>query len=103
TVGTRVTTILPGQQLESVIREVEPPSTALIELDIAGAKLHFRWSFTELDAERSRITQGLGLSGTGAAAMLDQARILEQTVQAGMKRIVERIEEAWKESGPHGR
>ena len=42
-VGTRIRTILPEQTLESVIREVEKPDTALIEMEVASARLRFRW------------------------------------------------------------
>ena len=97
-VGTRLTTILPGQTFESVIREVKPGSSALIEMNVGSATVRFRWSFSELAGERVKITQKITLSGEGAAALLEPAKGLELTVPDGMKRIAERIARAWTET-----
>ena len=95
--GTSIRTILPGQTLESVIREVKKPDTALIEMEFAGAYVRFRWKFEKLDAGRTKITQTMSLSGDRASGLVDQARTLEHSVPAGMTKIAERIEEGWKE------
>ena len=97
-VGTTVTTILPGQQLRSVIREVEQGCGALIEMDFAGAKLTFRWRFLKLATERTEITQRIALSGEGSAGLIKPAKAMELSVPEGMKRIARRIERAWKET-----
>jgi hypothetical protein len=97
-VGTRVTTILPGQKFQSVIREVAPGSSALIEMDVGGASVQFCWSFSELATERAKIMQEIRLSGEASAALVEPARAMERTVPDGMKRIAERIEQAWRET-----
>ena len=97
-VGTRLTTILPGQTCESVIREVAPGRSALLEMTVGAATVRFRWSFSELAAERAKITQEIALSGDGATALVEAAKGLELTVPDGMNRIVERIARAWTET-----
>ena len=97
-VGTWIKTIQPGQTLQSVIREVEEPGTGLIEMEIAGARVQFRWRFEELGAEQTRITQTLSLSGVAVSGLVEQARGLEQSVPAGMMKLADRIDEAWKRS-----
>ena len=99
-VGTTLTTILPEQKLKSVIREVEPGTAALIEMDVAGATVEFRWKFGELARERTKVTQQITLSGKGAEGITGQARMLEQSVPDGMKRIAGRMELAWKATRP---
>jgi len=96
--GTRVRTILPEQEFESVVREVAPGSSALIEMDLGGASVRFRWSFLELAPERAKIRQEITLAGEGSAALVGPAKAMELTVPDGMKRIAERIERAWKEA-----
>jgi len=97
-VGTTITTILPGQTLKSVVREVEQGSAALLEMDVMGARVTFHWRFEELATEQTRITQKLSLSGDAAAGMVEQAKVMEQSVPAGMRKMVERMEREWKES-----
>jgi len=97
-VGTTLTTVLPGQRLRSVIREVQQGSGALIEMDFAGAKVTFRWRFVELAAERALITQRIELSGEGSAGLMKPAKAMELSVPEGMKRIAKRIERAWRET-----
>ena len=96
--GTKLKTILPGQTLHSVIREIEPGSAALIEMSLPGATVRFHWRFEELAGERTKITQRLALAGGAALGMVEQARTLEQSVPAGMKRIAERMQQGWKET-----
>lgn len=93
--GTRLTTILPGQRLESVIRDVEQGSSALIEMEVEGANVGFRWRFKKLGAERTKITQTICPYGKGAEGLIGPAKMLEQSVPEGMKRIARKIEEAW--------
>ena len=100
--GTRITTILPGQKFESVVREVAPGCSGLIEMDVGGASVRFRWSFSELAPERTKIRQEITLSGEGSTALVGPARTMERTAPEGMKRIAERIERAWRET-PSGR
>jgi hypothetical protein len=90
-------TILPGQELESVIRQVVEGHSARIEMDVMSAVLAFDWRFEELDGKRTKITQRIGLSG-GAAAMVEQAKTLEQSVPQGMHKLAGNMERNW--AGP---
>jgi hypothetical protein len=98
-VGTRLKTILPGQELESVIREVVDGRSALIEMDVMAAVLTFDWRFEELDERRTKITQSIRLSGAGAEAMVGQAKLLERSVPQGMQKLGNRIEGTWTQRG----
>jgi len=91
TVGSRLTTILPDQTMQSVIRSVEPGSAATIEMQLADGILSFNWTFEDLSETRSRITQRLALSTEGVA-LVAQARMLEQTVPQGMEKLIAAIE-----------
>jgi len=96
-VGTRLKTILPGQELESVIREVVEGRSARIEMDVMSALVAFCWDFEELDRRRTKITQRISLSGAGAEALVEQAKTLEQSVPQGMQRLAGNIE--WNLAG----
>lgn len=98
-VGTRLKTILPGQELESVIREVVEGRSARIEMDVIGAVVAFEWSFEELDGRRTKITQQIRLSGAGAEPLVGQAKMLERRVPDGMAKLATRIEQNWVEQG----
>jgi hypothetical protein len=98
-VGTRLKTILPRQELESVIREVVDGCSALIEMDVMGAVVAFEWSFEAFDGRRTRITQRISLSGAGVDALVDQARVLEQSVPQGMQKLAGNIEREWAGKG----
>jgi hypothetical protein len=94
--GSTLTTILPGQRLQSLLREVDPGRGATIEMELPGAILYFVWIFEEASARRTRITQRLALSGEAAGSLVGQARVMEQSVPDGMKRISAAIERAWR-------
>src|ERR1044072_262140 len=68
-VGTRLTTVLPGERLQSFIREILPEREALIEMEVARAIVRFQWKFEELPTGRTRITQTIRLSGAGSAQL----------------------------------
>ncbi len=93
--GARLTTILPGQRLESVVREVNDGREALIEMDFAGANVGFRWRFEEIAAQGTRMTQTIRLSGAAAEALLEQVRVLEANAPDGMKKLIAAIERKW--------
>jgi len=82
--------------LESVIRDVEQGNLALIEMDVAGASVRFRWTFESLALERTKITQTLSLLGAVAPGMVEQAKGLEQSVPEGMKKLALSIELSWR-------
>ena len=96
-VGTKLKTILPGQTLESVIREVLEGREARIELEVMGAVIAFAWSFEELDDRRTRITQRISLIGERANSMVEQAKTLEKTVPDGMAKLAKKIDGNWRE------
>ena len=98
-VGTRLKTILPRQELESVIREVVEGRSARIEMDVMPAVVAFDWGFEELDGRRTKITQRIRLSGGGAEAMVEQAKMLEQSVPQGMQKLAGNIERNWAGHG----
>lgn len=95
-VGTRLKTILPGQTLESVIREVEDGQAARIETEVPGAVLAFCWRFEEATAQRTRMRQRLELYGPEAQGLVEQAKFMEQSVPQGMARLAENMERAWQ-------
>ena len=94
-VGSQLTTILPDQTLHSVIRYVEPGCAATIEMELPDGTISFNWTFEDLSETRSRITQRLVLS-TESAALVEQAKMLEQSVPQGMSKLISSIEEAAK-------
>jgi len=95
-VGTRIKTILPEQTLESVIREVEEGQAARIETEVPGAVVAFCWRFEQVEEERTRMKQRLELSGSRAQWIVGQAKFMEQSVPAGMKKLADGMERAWK-------
>lgn len=92
--GSKITTTLPGQTLHSVIRYVLPDSEAIIDLQLPETILTFHWALESLSDVRTRITQHLELSGANAPSLVAQARMMEQTTPAGMKKLAAAIEEA---------
>jgi len=102
-VGTRLTTVLPGQRLQSVIREILHEREALIEMELTRATVEFRWRFEELAVERTKITQVIRLSGEGGAGLIEQAKVLEQSVPLGMTKLAAAVRRKWLagRSGPN--
>jgi hypothetical protein len=92
-VGSRLTTHLPDQTYHSIIRHLEPDRAAIIEMQLPGGVLCSHWDFEDLSENRTRMTQRLVLSATDAA-LVNQARLLEQTVPAGMSKLIADIERA---------
>jgi hypothetical protein len=92
--GARLTTTMPGQRWESVIRELKPEREATIEMQLPDAILSFHWKFEELSGDQTLITQRLVLSGPNAQSFVAQASIMEVSVPEGMKRLVAAIERA---------
>ena len=95
--GSRLTTTLPDETLQSVIREVIEDREAIIEMQLPDAVLQFHWKFESLSDDRTRITQRLVLSGPAAKSLVPQANILEETTPGGMNRLVAAIENAAQE------
>lgn len=71
--GSRGTTRLPGHEpVRWLIREVIPPKTATITIELDGAVLCFHWEFDGLPSGRTKITQRVVLLGKQASAYLSQ-------------------------------
>src|SRR5262245_31178840 len=94
-VGMRLTTVLPGQRLESVIREIADEREALIEMEVMGATVQFRWRFEELAAERTKMTQVIRLVGDSGSSLVEQAKVMEESVPQGMEKLAKAIEREW--------
>ena len=73
--GARLTTTMPGQRWESIIRDLKPEREATIEMQLPDAILSFNWKFEELSGDETLITQRLVLSGPNAQSFLAQASI----------------------------
>ena len=90
--GSRLTTILPGQTLHSVIHNVKAGREATIEMQLPDATLSFHWNFEELSEDRVQITQRIMLTGRNARSFVREASMLEHTVPEGMKKLAAAIE-----------
>ena len=93
-VGARLTTNLPGQTLQSVVRDIDVEREATIEMQLTDATFLFHWMFEKLAENETRIHQRLVLAGGSAKSLVAQASILERTAPEGMKRLVAAIERA---------
>jgi hypothetical protein len=93
-VGSRLTTILPGQSFQSVIRDLKPDREATIEMQLPNAILSFHWKFESISEQGTRMTQRLALSGKDAKSFVAQASVLEQTAPEGMKKLAAAMERA---------
>lgn len=95
-VGTRGTTLLPGQEpLHWIIRKATPPDAATIEIELPGATLSFEWRFDGLADGRTMLTQRVVLAGENADAYRSQAQsTLTDTLPAGMAKIAEAMARA---------
>jgi hypothetical protein len=94
-VGSQLTTILPDQTMQSVIRCVDPDQAATIEMQLPDGTLSFHWKFDDLSETRTRITQRLTLLTTNGD-LVAQASLLQQSVPQGMSKLIAAIEEASK-------
>jgi len=56
----------------------------------------FYWRFEQVEEERTRMKQRLELSGSRAQGIVGQAKFMEQSVPAGMKKLADGMERAWK-------
>ena len=91
-VGSHLTTVLPGQTLHSLIRDMKAGREATIEMELPDAIVSFHWRFEELGKDRVQITQRIRLGGRNAIAFITQARVLEHTVPDGMRKLAAAIE-----------
>jgi hypothetical protein len=94
--GSRGTTVLPGQQpLHWKIREVQSPSSFIIEMELDRAILTFEWRFDASTEHTTRMTQKIVLAGENAAAYAEQVRAgFSPALADGMRRIASDLEAA---------
>ena len=94
--GARLTTVLPGERLNWIIREVEAGVGALLEMQVMGAVVGLRWRFREMGERQTRITQTVSLAGDGAEALVEQARMFEANLPEGMNKLARAMERSWQ-------
>jgi hypothetical protein len=87
--GSRGTTVLPGQQpLHWKVREVHPPCSFVLEMELDRAILTFEWRFEASSEQRTRMTQRIVLAGENASAYAEQVRAgFSPGLADGMRRI----------------
>jgi hypothetical protein len=87
--GSRGTTELPGQQpLHWKVREVHPPNSFVLEMELDRAIITFEWRFDASSEQRTRMTQKIVLAGENAAAYVEQVRAgFSPGLADGMRRI----------------
>jgi len=87
--GSRGTTLLPGQEpLIWWIRDVQTERAFAIEMPLDRATLRFEWHFGAISERRTKLTQRIILSGSNAAAYVQQVDAgFGSTLQGGMERI----------------
>ncbi len=70
--GSRGITRMPGHSMHWVIREVNPPTSARIDVALESATLSFEWQFSELSCHRTQLTQKIVLRGPNARTFVSQ-------------------------------
>jgi Polyketide cyclase / dehydrase and lipid transport len=95
TAGTRGTTKPRGSDpINWQLIEVEDGHRALIEINLPGAVVHFRWQFEEMPNTATRITQRVTLEGERSADYTAGTAELEKGIPAGMRQLSEEIVKA---------
>jgi len=91
--GARGITRIPGQApMHWVIRDMRPPETATIEVQLDRASLSFAWRFAGLADGRTCLTQHVELWGEKAADYAPELdAILRVTLPEGMTKIASRM------------
>ena len=92
-VGARGITRTPGQPLMHWrIRDVDPPVSATIEMQLDGAVFTTQWRFTPIADGRTMLTQRLELHGENAPSYVAQVdAVFRENLPAGMARIAARM------------
>jgi hypothetical protein len=88
-----------GDRIEWHIASVEPGTAAVIEIPLPGAAVRFHWTFSDRDGG-ARITQHVHFYGTPDSEFLGAATGLEAGIPAGMQKLCEYIEGAFRASRP---
>jgi hypothetical protein len=97
--GARGLTQLPGQPpIEWFVRDVVQGSSATIEIPTDGAVLSFEWKFEAVAEGSTLLAQRIVLRGHDAEKYLGYARVLEENLPLGMKKMASAIEKALAET-----
>ena len=89
-----------GARTQWRITDLEPPTTAHLEIPAPGATLHITWTFRP-EGGRSTLTQGMHLSGKRVSDYeQDIAATMEATVPAGMQQLAGAIDSAYARRSP---
>jgi hypothetical protein len=97
--GARGLTHLPEQApIEWFVREVSSGTAATIEIPADGAVLSFEWKFEPAGEGRALLTQRIVLRGEKAENYLGYAKVLEENLPLGMKKMASTIEKALAET-----
>jgi hypothetical protein len=101
--GSRGTTEMPGQAPRQWrLREVDPPASYTIQIDLDGAVILCKWVFSDLPDDRARLTQQITLEGEKAASYKDDVeRAFAAGLAPGMSRIAEAIGKAYADEVVH--
>jgi len=91
--GARGVTRIPGQSpMHWVIRDMHPPETATIEVQLERASLSFMWRFAGLADGRTCLTQRVELQGEEASVYAPELdAVLRVTLPEAMKKIADRM------------
>ena len=87
--GTQGTTKLPGESPQTwTLVEVQTPERAIIEMKLDGAVLRFTWTFEELGATRTRLTQRITLGGPSAGRYSAEVEaVFAPNIRPGMEKL----------------
>jgi hypothetical protein len=97
--GARGLTHLPGQPpIEWHVRDLRPRASATIEIPADNASVSFQWTFESIGEGRTLLTQRIVLSGENAENYFEYAKVLEENLPLGMKKMASAIENALAES-----
>jgi hypothetical protein len=93
--GARGLTHLPGQPpIEWYVRDVRPCAAATIEIPASNASMSFQWTFEAIGEGRTLLTQRIVLRGENAESYFEYAKVLEENLPLGMKKMASAIENA---------
>jgi hypothetical protein len=105
TTGSVGATEMPGQAPRKWrLRNVEPPSSYTIEIELEGAVILCKWQFSRLPSGRTRLRQTISLEGENPAPYKDDVeRAFTPGFAPGMKRIASAIDESYARANPHSK
>jgi hypothetical protein len=101
--GTRGTTKPRGLDLINwQLIDVQDGHSAVIEINLPGAVVTFRWQFADLPNTATRMTQQVTLAGERTADYLAGAAELEKGIPQGMRKLAEEITKAAQRAAHEG-